>query len=355
MKSLKWMSCALFLAVCMALFSDSSLLSPRAEAEPVLEDPLKAPAPTLDAASKAVDELSRLHSLLVSRHGELVLERYSKGIQPTRLANIKSASKSVMSALVGIAISRGIIPGVDQPIESYFPDLLKTEKEAAKRRITIEDLLTMQSGLESTSNRNYGSWVLSSNWVRYALTRPLSDPPGTRMVYSTGNTHLLSAILTRATGKSTWQFAQESFAKPLGFTLAQWPRDPQGIYFGGNDMLMTPRQMLKFGELYLHRGQVDGVQIVSAEWVKASFTPHAQSTREWDRFYGYGWWIRDLAGFRTHYAWGYGGQFIFVVPELDLVVVTTSVSDANQERRSHLRAIYTLVEDFIIPAIAAVR
>jgi CubicO group peptidase (beta-lactamase class C family) len=353
MKPFKWTLCALFVALGVALLSNSSSLSPTVEAEPAFEDPATLPPLTMDEASKAADELSRLHSLLVSWRGELLLERYSKGIPAARPANIKSASKSVISALVGIAIGRGLISGVEQPIASYFPDLMKSEKDAARKSITIEDLLTMQSGLESTSNRNYGAWVLSPNWVRYALTRPLSDPPGTRMIYSTGNTHLLSAILTRATGKSTWQFAQEAFAKPLGFTLARWPQDPQGIYFGGNDMLMTPRQMLKFGELYLHRGQIDGVQVIPAAWVDASFTPHAQSTREWDRFYGYGWWIRDLAGFRTHYAWGYGGQFIFVVPRLDLVVVTTSVSDVNQERRSHLRAIYSLVEDFIIPPVAA--
>jgi CubicO group peptidase (beta-lactamase class C family) len=209
-------------------------------------------------------------------------------------------------------------------------------------------LLTMQSGLESTSNRNYGAWVLSGNWVRHALNRPLITEPGTRMEYSTGNTHLLSAILTKATGKSTWQFAQETFTKPLGFSLSQWSRDPQGMYFGGNDMLMTPRQMVAFGEMYLHRGRVNGRQIVSRGWVDASFTARAQSTRERDRQYGYGWWIRQLGGYRTYYAWGYGGQFIFVVPELDLVVVTTSASEVSTERRSHVRTIYDLVENFVI-------
>src|SRR5690606_20878602 len=108
-----------------------------------------------------------------------------------------------------------------------------------------------QSGLESTSGRNYGAWVQSRNWVRDALRRPLVVPPGTRMEYSTGTSHLLSALLTRVTKKSTWAFAQETLAKPLGFSLPRWPQDPQGIYFGGNDMLLTPRQMVAFGELYL--------------------------------------------------------------------------------------------------------
>src|SRR4030095_16580960 len=135
----------------------------------------------------------------------------------------------------------------------------------------------MRSGLESTSNRNYGAWVQSANWVRYALMRPLIATPGTVMEYSAGNSHLLSAILTKASGRSTWQFAQESLAKPLGFALQPWPRDPQGVYFGGNDMLMTPRQMLAFGELYLDRGRASGMQIIPEAWVRDSFIPRGRS------------------------------------------------------------------------------
>ena len=201
-------------------------------------------------AVNAAGDLPRLHSLLVSWRGEVVLERYFNGARATRAANVKSVSKSIISALVGVAIDRGMVPGPETPIRTYFPEIAK-DKDARKQRITIEDLLTMRSGLESTSNRNYGAWVQSRNWVQHALAKPLFAEPGTEMEYSTGNTHLLSAILTKATGASTWQFAQDSLAKPLGFTLPRWPQDPQGIYFGGNDMLLTPRQMLSFGELYL--------------------------------------------------------------------------------------------------------
>ena len=306
---------------------------------------------TLDAAVTEGAKLSRLHSLLVSWRGDLVLERYFNGVKPTRLANIKSASKSVISALVGIAIAEGHISNVLQPIGEYLPDV-RNEKDAAKRQITIEDLLTMRSGLESTSNRNYGAWVLSGNWVRYALSRPLVSAPGTSMIYSTGNTHLLSAILTRATKRSTWQFAQENLARPLGFSLAQWPRDPQGIYFGGNDMVMTPRQMLAFGEMYLSGGQFKGKQVVPAQWVETSLVARTVSRRESERFYGYGWWVREMAGYQAHYAWGYGGQFIFLVPELDLVVAVTSSSEPGAERRSHLSAIYDIVEYSIIPEVS---
>jgi len=294
--------------------------------------------------------MPRLHSLIVSWRGNLLLERYYNGARATRPANIKSASKSIISALVGIAIERKMLTGVRQPIGPFFPELA-APSEAAKRAITIEDLLTMRAGLEGTSNRNYGAWVQSRNWVRFVLSRDMLEPPGGRMEYSTGSTHLLSAILTKATSKNTWQFAQETLARPLGFSLAPWMRDPQGIYFGGNEMVMTPKQMLAFGELYRNKGRLGDRQIVPEAWVTESFRPRTRS-RFNDQGYGYGWWSREFAGYETFFAWGYGGQYIFVVPELDLVVVTTSSTAVGEERRSHRRTIFDLLEQSILPAIA---
>ena len=312
-----------------------------------------APAGVLETAATASSQLPRLRSLLVSYKGSLVLERYYGGARASQLANIKSASKSVISALVGIAVAKGAIKSVDQPIADYFPELAK-DPEPKKRAITIEDLLTMRSGLESTSGRQYGAWVRSKNWVRYVLAQPLIDEPGTRVEYSTGTSHLLSAILTKATKKSTWQFAQEELAKPLGFTLAQWPQDPQGIYFGGNDMLMTPRQMIRFGELYENDGRLGDRALIPRPWVEQTAVGRGRSRWGSDREYGLGWWIRDFGPHKSFYAWGYGGQFIFVIPSLDLVVVTTSRTDVSRERRDHLGAIYDLVELQIVPAIDAV-
>jgi len=300
-------------------------------------------------AGEAGLDMPRLHSLLVSWRGNLLLERYYHGARASRAANMKSASKSVISALVGIAIDQGHLRGVEQPIGSFFPEL--AADDAARRAITIEDLLTMRSGLETTSNRNYGAWVQSRNWVRYVLSRDLVDPPGTRMEYSTGSTHLLSAILTRATKQSTWEFAQRALAEPLGFSLARWPRDPQGIYFGGNDMLMTPRQMLAFGELYRNGGVVSGTTVLPGDWIEASWAVYTRSRRN-DQGYGYGWWSRSFAGYDTSFAWGYGGQYIFIVPALDLTVVTTSSPVPGDERRENRRGIFDLLEEQIIPSVA---
>jgi CubicO group peptidase (beta-lactamase class C family) len=306
--------------------------------------------PPFERALAVAKELPRLHSLIVSRDGEVILERYYNGARATRAANIKSVSKSIVSALVGIAIHRQLIPGVKTPIATWFPELMD-DRDAAKRTITVEDLLTMRSGLETTSNRNYGAWVQSRNWVQHALRRPLLATPGTAMQYSTGNSHLLSAILTRTTRSSTWRFANDALGKPLGFTLAQWPQDPQGVFFGGNDMLMTPRQMLAFGELYRNRGRVGGAQIVPESWVEQSLVPRGRSPIS-GTDYGYGWWVRELGGRRAYYAWGFGGQYIFVVPDLDLVVVTTSASTVAEDRRSHRRNVFDLVEQLIVEPAA---
>ncbi len=300
----------------------------------------------LSAALAIADELPRLHSLLVSRRGEIVLERYYNGARASRPANVKSVSKSLISALVGIAIDRGLIDSVETPIATYFPDLSR-DRDAAKRTITVEDLLTMRSGLQSTSNRFYGAWVQSRDWVQHVLSRPLLAPPGVVMDYSTGNTHLLSAILTRVSNGSTWRFAQDALARPLGFDLGQWPRDPQGIYFGGNDMLLTPRQMVAFGELYLNRGRAGARQVVPERWIDRSFVMRARSSWSGEH-YGYGWWMRELAGHPAYYAWGFGGQYIFVVPSHDLVVVTTSSSTVAEDRRSHRRTVIDLVGDLIV-------
>ncbi len=296
--------------------------------------------------------LPRLHSLLISHRGDLVLEHYFHGWDRYQPANLKSASKSLISALVGIAIDQRLIQDIDQPIADFFPEYFASLDDKAKQAISVKDLLTMQSGLETTSNRNYGRWVLSDDWVEFVLQQPLVALPGEQMIYSTGSTHLLSAILSRASGLSTRQFAQRYLAEPLGFSLAYWSQDPQGIYFGGNDLEMTPRAMLAFGLLYLQEGRVQSEQVLPAGWVDESFTPHATSPRGQGRFYGYGWWLRDLADMLVPVAWGYGGQLIFVVREFDLVVVATSDSTPGAGRRSHLGRLYELVEEEILRLVS---
>lgn len=294
--------------------------------------------------------LPRLRSLLVSVCDEVVEEHYFHGWSAERPANVKSVSKSIVSILVGIAIDRGFLSGVDQPIADFFPSYFAGDVDPAKRAITVGDLLTMQSGLETTSNRNYGRFVQSPDWVRHVLSRPVVANPGGRRIYSTGNTHLLSAIITQSTGLSTLDFARRYLAEPLGITLPAWLRDPQGVFFGGNEMLLPPRGMIAVGQLYLRSGTSGGTRVVSRQWVEASLTPRSRSERS-GRAYGYGWWLREFGGFETYYAWGYGGQFIFVVPRLDMVAVMISSPHPGDGRRAHLRALYDMVEHRLIPAL----
>jgi CubicO group peptidase (beta-lactamase class C family) len=319
----------------------------------VMTTPAAGSSSVTEKAALLLDEtlstLPRLRSLLISIDGELIDERYFHGARSSDSANLKSASKSIISTLIGIALDRGQLKSTRDPIAEFFPEHLGAEADASKKRITIEDLLTMRSGLETTSNVNYGKWVTSGNWVRHVLTRAVIDEPGGSMIYSTGNSHLLSAILTKATKMSTFEFARRYLAEPLGIAIRPWIRDPQGIYLGGNDMHITPRAMLKYGELYLNRGRLQERQIVSAKWVEDSLKPRTKSN--WSgRDYGYGWWIDTLGGQTTHYAWGHGGQFIFTVPGLKLVVVTSAVPTPDDGRREHQRAIYDLMERHLIPA-----
>ena len=302
----------------------------------------------LDRVFARADALPRLRSLLVFHRDTLRRERYYRGARAEQPANIKSASKSVVSALVGIAIARGHLRDVRQPLAELLP--VETRGLDTARAITLEDLLTMRAGLRSTSFDQYGAFVSSRNWVNHALTRPVvaARGEGGPMIYSTGSTHVLSAVLTRATKQSTWAFGRRSLA-PLGIRLRPWTTDPQGVFFGGNEMRMTPREMLAFGRLYLDGGRTpDGTQLLPRAWIDSSWVP--RTTSGWSgNAYGYGWWIREAHGHRVYFAWGYGGQFIFVVPSASLVVVATS--DPTPERRdgAHLDAVHDLVDELLAP------
>ena len=313
----------------------------------------RAMAATLDTArlSQAFDrarQLPRLKSMLVQWKGEIVREEYYHGATRASRANIKSASKSVISALVGIALARGDIDSTNQPISLLLPAETR-DLDSVKRSITVSHLLSMRAGLQSTSFDQYGSWVNSRNWVRNALRRPIVAAPGGEMIYSTGSTHLLSAILTRASGLNTHRYAQRHLFGPLGIQLRPWQADPQGIYFGGNDMYLTSREMLTFGTLYLERGRSGDRQIIPEAWIDSSWTERTSSPWNGHR-YGYGWWTRTAQLHTVRFAWGYGGQFIFVVPELQLVVVTTSDAESRREG-SHTWTLHRILEDDIIPAV----
>ena len=303
-----------------------------------------AQTPDLAPIYRDAARLPALTSLLVSQNGRLLREQYFHGLQPGQAVNIKSASKSILSALVGIAIAEGEF-GEQSRISDLLPAYFRDIRDPARRALTVRQLLTMQTGLAGTSFDNYGEWVGSRNWVRYALQQPVVCQPDTCMQYSTGNSHILSVVLTRQTGMSTRAYAQRKLFGPLGMRLRGWARDPQGYDFGGNEMFLTPRDMLKFGELYQRGGKHNGRQLIPETWISKSWGEYTTSPYNGHR-YGYHWWTREHQGVKVHFAWGYGGQFIFVIPARQLVVVTTSSLSRGRDGR-HLRSVHGLVDRMI--------
>ncbi len=310
-------------------------------------------ATVLDPVLEQAGGLDRLRTLIIARHGRILVERAFRGPPPDRPVNVKSAAKSVISALVGIAIDRGVLTGVDQPIAPILRDRLPRDPDPRLGRITIGDLLSMRAGLERTSGANYGRWVNSRDWVRFALSRPFVDEPGGRMLYSTGNSHLLSAILTRASGGTTLQLARDWLGRPLDITIPAWTRDPQGIYFGGNEMALSPRALLRFGELYRQGGLIDGTQMLPESWIRASWRPLTSSPFT-GHAYGYGWFVAQAESSLVYYAWGYGGQMLYVLPSLALTVVITSDANHPSGRDGYVRVLHRLLEEAIVPAVAGV-
>ena len=301
----------------------------------------------LTALLENAGSLDSLKTVIVSVDGKEVASRAFHGAALNGSTNIKSASKSIVSALVGIAIDRKILEGPDQPIATVLRPDFPSSPDPRLERVTIGHLLSMQSGLERMSGPNYGRWVSSRNWVRMALGSGFAGEPGGGMLYSTGSTHLLSAILTKASGKSTLALARDWFAPLDGFSIGSWERDPQGIYLGGNQMAMTARSLLAFGELYRSGGTtVDGKRVVSQSWIEQSWTQRTNSVFNGDG-YGYSWFIKDMAGERVFYAWGYGGQMLYIVPSKKLSVVMTSREDAPSARTGYRDQLHGLMAGII--------
>lgn len=308
--------------------------------------------PWQDSVLKQARDFEALQSLIVVRAGAPLMEEVFRGGALTRGVNIKSASKTVLSALVGIAIDKGELEGPDQPIVPLLGNAVPADADPLLRTVTVGNLLSMQSGLERTSGPNYGRWVSSRNWVRAALDQPFVDQPGGRMLYSTGNTHLLSAVLTRVTGRSTLQLARDWLGEPLDITIPPWPKDPQGIYFGGNDMVLSPRALLTFGELYRNNGKVGDAQVVSPEWIQLSWT--ARTSSPWTGHqYGYGWFLRDVDGMPVRYAWGYAGQMLFVAPQANVVCVMISDPTAPSGRNGYVDQLHGLFDQILRGATGA--
>jgi CubicO group peptidase (beta-lactamase class C family) len=282
-------------------------------------------------------------SALLVRHGYIVGERYYRGHDSTERFDLRSATKTIVSVLAGIAIDRKAIRSPDQPIADFVPEaFIGDDVDARKRRITIRHLLTMTSGLEWNELEAGSYFVTRQSWALAILGRKLADDPGRRFNYSSGNAHLVSVAITRGSGSTTREFGNEHLFHPLGFDVppTDWLGDPQGVSAGGAGLRLSARELAKIGLLYLDDGCWNGARLVPESWVR-------QSTQKWSdpgpnvRGYGYLWWLSKTIP-DAYMALGYGGQYLIVDPDHDAIIVLTA--DPRQADSRHFDVVKTLIE-----------
>ncbi|TAN41933.1 MAG: class C beta-lactamase-related serine hydrolase [Nitrospirae bacterium] len=294
----------------------------------------------------------KIHSLLIVRNGYLITEEYFPPYSKDSGHMLYSCTKSVISALVGIAVSDGFIKGLDEKVTGYFTDLDIDNKDGRKDAITIKHLLEMSAGLDWVEDGNYGSPAdsvtrmrLSGDQIKFVLDRPMKEDPGKTFYYCSGASHLLSGILQRTTGRSSFEYGKQRLFDPLGIKDISWTSDEDGISNGADGISMTPADMARFGYLFLRNGRWNNRQVVPAVWVAESTKTHIDTPDGLAGRYGYGyqWWRNRFGGYSAR---GYGGQYIFVIPEYDMVIVFTG--------ELSLRDLFlpeNLVEAYLISAV----
>ena len=277
-----------------------------------------------------------INSILIIKDSLLVFEYYGGNFFKENDFDIRSASKSFISALVGIAIGKGVLDSLKQPILSFFPEFDTAGMDPRKRLITIEHLLTMRAGFDYVEGDDYSHlYTPDAQWAHVTLGLPLKFDPGSAFSYATPQTHLLSVILAKQNGLSTYEFAETFLFQPMGISVRDWYKDPQGFYYGGTGMGFTARDFARLGYLFLKGGFVDGKRIVAESWIEESRKPRNLTDTQWGDLnsvnYGYQWWTATTGADSMFMAAGYAGQFCFVIPGRSLVVVSTTDSDVPIE------------------------
>ncbi|QFT93129.1 beta-lactamase/D-alanine carboxypeptidase [Roseovarius sp. THAF9] len=300
------------------------------------------------AVADAAGALDQCHAVVIHQHGAEMFVEAFRGPDIGTPVPIKSVSKTLVAALTGAALDRGEIPTMQATIGQLAPDLIPQDADPGVSEITVENLVTMQAGLERTSGPNYGEWVSSVNWVANALSRPFETKPGARMLYSTGSFHVLGAILSEVTGRSLLEQARDRLGDPLGISIPPWTTDPQGRYLGGNEMSLSLPAMIHCGEMYRRGGMWAETRVLSEDWVNRSFVPVTRSPWSGLR-YGYGWFLGEAQGDKFALARGYGGQLICVVPGLGLTLAITSDSTRPARSIGYFGDLMNLIEGTILP------
>ena len=301
--------------------------------------------------------LSHLKSLLVVKNGDLVAEGYFQGLNQNDMHDVRSVTKTVIATLTGIALEKGYLESLDQTIDSYFVEEY-ADLPPEKRAITIRHILTMTSGFmwDESDASDYTAWANSLDPIAFVLNRPLVSDPGQTFRYNSGTVHLLSVILTKATGLPTLDFANQVLFEPMGFGPLFWERLARGYYNGGAGLDLRPRDMAKLGKLFLDGGVWNGQEILGSAWIEQAMQPTRQSSGNYGPLsnidYGFLWWLAEAGNTPLQLAWGWGGQFITTFPQNNLVVIATSnwnvdTLQANSQEVQNLE----LIVESILPAV----
>ncbi len=294
-----------------------------------------------------------LYSLVVSRYGDIIYEKYFHGHDAEKVHDVRSVTKSLTSILIGIAIDKGFITGVNERMRGYIEPLVD-DYDKYKTTITIEHLLTMSAGFEWTPIGDwseYNNWISASDQINYVMNKPIVTVPGAEFNYNDGASHLLSVILTEATGLSAKEFAEKYLFNYLEIGDRPWSTDNRGYNLGNVAVELTSRDMIKLGNLFLYNGVWNSQRVVSGEWIEQSTKYHISTGigLEYEKYYGYLWWVNDKGDHPYYFANGYGGQFIVVIPDLELVVVATNKwwNVGNKADEYWYRTITMIIENII--------
>jgi CubicO group peptidase (beta-lactamase class C family) len=307
---------------------------------------------------EAAEKISNIYSLLVVKNGYLIAERYFNNSSINSATPTASVTKSYISALAGIAIREQVLTSVDQKMMEFFPEFNWQELDPRKSQITLRQILQMRSGYPWEEFDGYLDTLFSnSNWISLIREFPLISDPGTRFGYSNFTAHMMAIILARAANTSLKTFAETHLFDLLDVEVVSWPADAQGYYYGSGDIAFIPRDMARFGLLYLNEGMYNGNQIIPLDWVTDSLKSYSTTTYSSDILssirqleYGYLWWSGTSGTHRYNFAWGHGGQLIFVLNDLDMVIVTSAEylgAQFGQEAWQKESAVMELVGRFI--------
>ncbi|GGA24361.1 serine hydrolase domain-containing protein [Paenibacillus physcomitrellae] len=290
-----------------------------------------------------------LRSCLIQQQGKLIFEHYRRPQTFRETAKINSCTKSILSSLLCIAMDQGLLPALSTPASAFFPQLASAE-DSRKQKITLEHLLTMTAGFSWTEfggKNSFPHMTRTPDWIAYVLDQPLADEPGTRMEYNSGVSQMLSHILVQVSGMSTADFAEKYLFGPLGINHYEWETDPQGVHTGGFGLKLRPADLMKFGQLYLDKGRWQGEPLISSPLLERSVQPAIAVNDPWRGYYCWHWWADTYPGddlsdpaasFEYFYARGFGGQFVHVIPKLDMVVVLTHDNRKNSKYPDVFRA-----------------